>query len=194
MKRTFSEAEGKVVRVFENANDAQVVPLPKRKARPEAYPLYNWPGTPLSIGSPSLTPNGEFPVVCARRRGGRETNYPIDLFSTIAITRVEAAMDQIIVPLPCKQIMTSRRCPRSDYAYKVQLTVVCEGNKEYIGTRSILVHFIDGSATVVSFYRVSRVGGKRPVQLDREPTQEAEWDLCVLHKRAEECTDALRAK
>lgn len=192
MKRTCEatqekEVECKVVRVFENNNDAQVVPLPKSQARPGAYPLYNWPGTPLSIGSLLTTPNGEFPVICSRRRGGRLLNYPIDLFSTVRIVRVEAAVMQIIVPLEFHHLPNSTRCPRGSYAYKVQLTPVCETDREFIGARSILVHFFDGSTAVVSFYRVSRIGGKRPVRLDRAPSEEAEMDLCVLHMRAETC-------
>lgn len=156
----------------------------KRRKRGESALLYHWPGTPLATSHVRMTDDGALPVVCIRPRGRECPSYIMDLFSRVPIESVEGAYRKEVMHVGFRKIVRSYRCSRSEIAYRVQLSELCEGNKGFAGVRSLLVRFVGGGAAVVSFYRIARTGAGRALKCNKPMTEEAIADLGVLCLRA----------
>lgn len=156
----------------------------KRPKRGECCPLYYWPGTPLATSHVRMTDDGALPVVCIRPRGRECPSYMMDLFSCVPIAGVEGVYRKEVMHVGVQRLTHSYRCAKGEIAYRVQLSELCEGNKGFVGVRSLLVRFVGGGAAVVSFYRITRTGAGRALKCNKPMTEEAIADLGVLCLRA----------
>jgi len=170
----------------------------KRTKRGFSYPLYHYPGTlpvcvcgcvtfagtPVSIAHVGMTDDGALPIVCIRPRGDGQLSFVMDVFSSVPIRRIRGAYLGRVVRLTFTRVFYSKRCAEDEFAYRLQLTALCRGNRGYSGVRSLMLRFVDGSAKVISFYRVANAGGNRLARCNRPEAPDAVADRKKLMRRA----------